>query len=69
MFPDINVKFQTLEMCNQAVSELPWCLQFVHNKYKTRDMCNNAVFEDHSQIKHVPDWFVTAEMLEKCKDE
>ena len=44
LFPDINDKFQTLETCNQAVSELPWCLQFVPNKYKTRDMCKQCSF-------------------------
>ena len=38
------------------------------DKFKTQEMCNAAVQKNNDMIKYVPDWFVTAEMLEKCKD-
>ena len=31
-------------------------------------MCKSVV-QENNMIKYVSDWFVTAEMLEKCKDE
>ena len=36
---------------------------------RLRDVCEQAVKEMFTFVKFVPDWFVTAEMLEKCKDE
>ena len=30
-------------------------------------MCNAAVQQNNDMIKYIPDWFVTAGMLEKCK--
>ena len=68
LFFDINDEFKNIEMCRYVVRENCEMVIFVPDRFKTREMCNNAVFEDKSLIKNVSDWFVTAEMLEKCKD-
>ena len=54
---------------HELVSGEPDMIRCVPDGFKSQDMCNDAVFEDHSLIKHLTDWFVTAEMLEKCEDE
>ena len=40
----------------------------IPDKLKTREMCEQAVSEQPGCLKYVPDWFITAEMLEKCQD-
>ena len=60
-------KYKTQEMCEEFVSEKAWCLVYVPNEYKTRKMCEQAFKEDDRLF--IPDWFITAEMVEKYKGE
>ena len=36
-------RFETHEMCNEAVEEDPWALKYFPDEYKTRGMCTEAV--------------------------
>ena len=43
---------------------------FVSQMSSRAERCvKQAVKEDNDTFKYVPDWFVTAEMVEKCRDE
>ena len=54
---------------HEVLSEESAKIRCVPDEFKSQEMCNDVVFENPTLIKHVMDWFVTAEMLEKCKDE
>ena len=57
-------------MCNDVFRRRSnWMFQFVPDKFKTQGMCEFYVKEDARFVKFVPDWFVTAKMVEKCPDE
>ena len=70
-------------MCNEALRKTIWInfsngvlhlfqdimFEYVPDNLKTQDMCEEVLSLDSDLVKFVPDWFVTAGMLEKCKDD
>ena len=69
MFPDITDEFKNQKICIYAVREDPDMFEFVPDRFKSQSMCNNVIFKNLLLIKYVPDWFLTAEMIEKYQDE
>ena len=54
-------------MCEFAVKGA-WSFEYVPEQFKTQDMCESVVRENPRTLKFVPDWFVTDEMVEKCRN-
>ena len=44
-------------MCNEAVDNYPYALEFVPECFKTQNMCNKAVNTYLSSIKFVPECY------------
>ena len=50
-------------MCNKAVDDSPWLLEYVTDQYKTKEMCDKAVKDNPFSMQFVPDWFVTKDCV------
>ena len=48
-------------MCERAVEDRPWVLEYVPDHFKTQEICDKAVRDDLYFLQYVPDWFVTRE--------
>ena len=42
-------------MCDKAVNNYAYALEFVPNRHKTQEVCDKAVDDNPSTIKYVPD--------------
>ena len=56
-------------MCEKAVEDDLWQLEFVPDHFKTKKMCERAVEEKPWSLLHVPDWFVTQEQVKLLHDD
>ena len=50
---------KTQEMCEKAVEEYPWSLEYAHNNLKTQEMSEKAVEGKPGTLKFVSDRFNT----------
>ena len=50
-------------MCEGAVEENPWYLEYILDHFKVQEMCEKVVVNDPQDLKYVPDWFVTQELI------
>ena len=48
-------KFETQEMCNEAVKKNPLTLKHVPDQFVTQEMCDEAVKKSPWTLEHVPD--------------
>ena len=49
-------------MCESAVEEEPYTLDYLPNQYKTQEMCDAAVEKGPWLLEYVPNWFVTKQV-------
>ena len=59
---------KTQEMCNGAVREWPWLLEYVPGQYKIKEVCYGMVERYLSSSQFVPDWFATQRQLKIWPD-
>ena len=52
-------------MCNSVTCEDSFSIRYVPDQYKTRQMRDKAVDDCLAELKFVPDWFVTSEIIKK----
>ena len=62
-------RFETQDMCNEAVHREPSTLWYVPDPFKTQEMCDEAVkASGPCWLYGVPDWFVTQQQLKLWHD-
>ena len=59
---------KTLKLCDKAVSNDPFILQYFSDRYKTQKICDKTVDNFLQTLKFVPDWFVINKMIKKLDD-
>ena len=58
--------YKNQEMCNKAVDNYPYALEFLLECYKTKKLCDKAV-DIHPSTKHfVPECYKTQEICDKA---
>ena len=55
-------------MCERAIEESPYNLEFIPDHFKTQEICDKEVRNDLRTLLFVPDWFVTREGVAMCYD-
>ena len=63
---EIPEHLKTSEMCNEAVAQFPYALEYVPDQLKTQEMCNEAMHENPTVLFLVPDHFKTEDMCNEA---
>ena len=56
-------------MCEKAVEENPWYLEYIPDHFKTQETCDAVVMEDPWLLMYVPDWFLMQGLIQIWHDD
>ena len=56
-------------MCEKAVEENPWYLEYIPDHFKTQETCDAVVMEDPWLLMYVPDWFLMQGLIKIWHDD